>query len=59
MFARGATLGQELPTDTGPWSVEALTAAIALIFVSEEERYPRPRYQGCDVAYDRFLSCWA
>lgn len=57
LFARGHDLGQGLEELGGPWSLEALTAAVALIFVSEEERYPRPRYQGCDVAFERFLSC--
>lgn len=58
LFARGHALGQDLPEPCEPWSLEALTAAIALIFVSEEERYPRPKYQGCDVAYERFRSCF-
>lgn len=41
----------ELP---GPYRVEELLMASLLIFVSEEERYPRPRYQGCQVACERF-----
>ena len=35
------------------FSVEELVVACLLIFVSEEERYPRPRYRGCDVAWER------
>jgi hypothetical protein len=42
----------ELP---GPYRAEELVLACLLIFVSEEERYPRPRYQGCEVALQRFL----
>jgi len=41
----------ELP---GPFTLEELVAAALLIFVSEEERYPRPRYRGCGVALARF-----
>ena len=38
----------------GVFRVEELVASAALIFVSEEERYPRPRYQGCGMALGRF-----
>jgi hypothetical protein len=34
---------------------DALVLAFALVFASEEERYPRPRYRGCDVAFDRVV----
>jgi hypothetical protein len=34
---------------------EELVVCSLLIFVSEEERYPRPRYRGGDVALERFL----
>ncbi|MCA8924895.1 MAG: hypothetical protein KDD82_24000 [Planctomycetes bacterium] len=57
LFARAHELGAELDSPSGPWGLEALTAAVALIFVSEEERYPRPKFQGCQVAYARFLEC--
>ncbi|MEZ6187249.1 MAG: hypothetical protein R3F62_19830 [Planctomycetota bacterium] len=57
LLARARALEPATDPEAGPWSLEALTAAIALIFVSEEERYPRPRYQGCDVALGRFLDC--
>lgn len=40
---------------TGALSVEALVVACMLIFVSEEERYPRPRYRGSDVALETLL----
>jgi hypothetical protein len=35
--------------------VETLILALALVFASEEERYPRPRYKGSDVARERLL----
>ena len=38
----------------GSYSAEELVVAALLIFVSEEERYPRPRYRGCQVALERF-----
>ncbi len=37
----------------GGFSLEELVVSCLLIFVSEEERYPRPRYRGCDVAWER------
>jgi len=36
-----------------------LVLALALIFVSEEERYPRPRFKGSDVARERLLELLA
>ena len=35
--------------------LEALVGSLLLIFVSEEERYPRPKYRGGDVLMERFL----
>lgn len=43
------------PAPAGALSVEALVVACMLIFVSEEERYPRPRYRGSDVALETLL----
>jgi hypothetical protein len=37
----------------GVFPLEGLLLCCLLIFVSEEERYPRPRYRGADVAYER------
>lgn len=53
--AQAADLDAAQPDLPGPYSAEELILASLLIFVSEEERYPRPRYQGCQVALDRFL----
>ena len=39
----------------GSLASDALVMAFALVFASEEERYPRPRYKGCDIAADRVL----
>ncbi|HBP22492.1 MAG TPA: hypothetical protein DEA08_32525 [Planctomycetes bacterium] len=39
----------------GVFPLEGLVLTALLIFVSEEERYPRPRYKGGDVALERFL----
>lgn len=36
-------------------AADALVLSLALVFASEEERYPRPRYKGCDVAAGRVL----
>src|SRR5690606_12282129 len=46
-----AELDQAAPSP-GALSAEALVVACMLIFVSEEERYPRPRYRGSDVALE-------
>lgn len=43
----------------GSLSAEALVVACMLIFVSEEERYPRPRYRGSDVALETLLEILA
>ncbi len=43
----------------GSLSAEALVMACMLIFVSEEERYPRPRYRGSDVALETLLEVLA
>ena len=43
------------PSAQGAFTWEALVLCATLIFVSEEERYPRPRYKGADVALERFL----
>ena len=48
-------LEQRQPELPGGFSLEALVMVFALIFVSEEERYPRPRYKGCDLTYERLL----
>lgn len=39
----------------GSLTTEALVVACMLIFVSEEERYPRPRWRGSDVALETLL----
>lgn len=39
----------------GALSVEATVVACTLIFVSEEERYPRPRFRGSLVALETLL----
>ncbi|RMG16283.1 MAG: hypothetical protein D6731_06610 [Planctomycetota bacterium] len=46
---------REVDASPGPYSLEELVVSALLIFVSEEERYPRPRYRGADVALGRFL----
>lgn len=51
---RGAAAGRG-----GSLSAEALIVACMLIFVSEEERYPRPRYRGSDVALETLLEVLA
>jgi hypothetical protein len=43
----------------GALPAEALVVACTLIFVSEEERYPRPRYRGADVALETLLEVLA
>jgi hypothetical protein len=55
--ARAAALvdGEVGASAAGTLSVEALVVACMLIFVSEEERYPRPRYRGSDVALETLL----
>lgn len=35
--------------------LDVLLLSLALVFASEEERYPRPRYKGSDVAVERIL----
>ena len=47
-------LEERAPVERG-LSWEELVVCAVLIFVSEEERYPRPRYKGGDVALQRFL----
>ena len=44
------------PSLPGAFTLEELVLITMLIFVSEEERYPRPRYLGGDKALERFLS---
>jgi hypothetical protein len=34
---------------------DVLVLSLALVFASEEERYPRPRYKGSDVARERLV----
>jgi hypothetical protein len=46
---------QEAGPLPGAFSLEALVVCLLLIFVSEEERYPRPRFRGGDVALERLL----
>lgn len=41
------------PDPQGGLTPEELVACCLLIFVSEEERYPRPRYRGADLAWER------
>lgn len=42
----------ELP---GAFPLEASWLCFLLIFVSEEERYPKPKYKGADVLLERLL----
>lgn len=49
----GAALTRAHPELPGSFTPEALLLIQLLIFVSEEERYPRPRYRGGDVAWER------
>lgn len=48
-----AALEGEHPDLPGAFTLEALVVACSLIFVSEEARYPRPRYKGCDLTLER------
>ena len=50
-----AAFEQRAPSGEAGFTWEELVLSAALIFVSEEERYPRPRYRGGDVALERFL----
>jgi len=52
VLARAAELGGPA---AGGLETEELVACCLLIFVSEEERYPRPRYRGGDVAWERLV----
>ncbi len=45
---------EHAPAQAG-FAWEELVVCVVLIFVSEEERYPRPRYKGGDLALQRFL----
>lgn len=36
-------------------AADALVLSLALVFASEEERYQRPRYKGCDLAAERVM----
>jgi hypothetical protein len=54
LLTRAADLDAEHPPGRG-LRAEELVAAALLIFVSEEERYPPPRYRGSALALERFL----
>jgi len=54
LAAAGARLARR-HEDAPGLPLDALLLALALVFASEEERYPRPRYKGCDVASERIL----
>ncbi len=51
---RGARLAKGHPAAPGI-PIDALVLALALVFASEEERYLRPRYRGCDMAFERVM----
>lgn len=54
--AEAAGLEQGLEVELpGAFSLEAQLLISLLIFVSEEERYPRPRYRGGAVALERLF----
>jgi hypothetical protein len=53
--AEARALEERAPSADGAYTWEELVVCASLIFVSEEERYPRPRYKGGDVALARFL----
>lgn len=50
-----AVLDARAPTAAGTYTWEELLVSCMLIFVSEEERYPRPRYKGGDLALERLI----
>lgn len=57
--ARAAADLDRVAPPPGALSTEALVVACMLIFVSEEERYPRPRFRGSDVALETLLEVLA
>ena len=54
-LGREARVLEERAPPVAGFAWEELVVCVVLIFVSEEERYPRPRYRGGDVALQRFL----
>lgn len=52
---KARALEERAASAEGAFTWEELMMCASLIFVSEEERYPRPRYRGGDVALERFL----
>jgi hypothetical protein len=48
-------LERRAPPPPGGLGAEALLAACLLLFVSEEERYPAPRYRGGELLLERLL----
>ncbi len=56
VLAAAADLDAGAGAPPSGFTLEELVASCLLIFVSEEERYPRPRYQGADLAWERLVS---
>lgn len=52
---RAAELHRAHPDLSGTFPLEALVVSCLMIFVSEEERYPRPAHQGSDYTLGRIL----
>jgi hypothetical protein len=55
LAAAGAKLDVRFADAVPGLPADAALLALALVFASEEERYPRPRYRGSDVAVERVL----
>jgi hypothetical protein len=53
VFAAARRFDSQAPASQGTYSWEELIVSFMLIFVSEEERYPRPKYRGGDMALER------
>jgi hypothetical protein len=51
----GARIDRRLAKPAPGLPVEVVLVAMLLVFVSEEERYPRPRHSGADMALGRAL----
>jgi hypothetical protein len=53
VFEAASGLDGRAPAGDGEFSWEELVVSFMLIFVSEEERYPRPKFRGGDMALAR------
>jgi hypothetical protein len=51
----GARIDRRLTKPAPGLPVEVVLVALLLVFVSEEERYPRPRHSGADMALGRAM----